>query len=660
MSLKKIEQTTINAMRILALEAISNANSGHPGIVLGAAPTMYALFKDHLTVDPLNHLFFNRDRFVMSAGHGSALLYVTMLLAGYKDIHINDIQKFRQIDSKTAGHPEPSLINGIEVATGPLGQGVAMAVGLAIAEKKLSKNFNKFSNLINHYTYCLHGDGCFQEGVFYEAIALAGKLKLNKLILLYDSNNIQLDGKVSDSTITNVKGFFKSNNWNYIKVKNGNNHTLISSAISRAKRSNAPTVIEIKSIIGYGSEKEGSCTCHGVPFNAAQIKNIKKNLKYTHDSFVVPASIKKDFTDIIKKRGTKASIKFNINLTRMEEKEINLYYQVLNVIKNKFALEAKWFEEIKTKEIESTRNIVGNMVTTIAKKIPTLIIGSADLSSSTKIGNKALLFFDHDELNGQNINYGVREFAMTAINNGIMAHGGAKAIGATFLCFSDYSKPAIRLAAISQIPAINIFSHDSITVGEDGPTHQPIEQMATLRLIPNHNLFRPCNTEEAIAALIVAFESTKTPTTIITSRNEFHQISPPKFESVMSGGYIISNIDNYHTTIIATGSEVSVAVEVSKLLLQKGIMARVVSMPCVELFKRNISKYKNQVLGDKPIISIEYGSTDGWYKYADLPIGINTFGKSGKVSDVIKYFSLSPKQISMKIVDFLKIKKGQK
>ena len=653
---------SINCLRALSLDQIANANSGHPGIALGAAPIFYTLFKYHLNVCPKTPDFFNRDRFIVSAGHASSLVYATMLCAGYKSLTINDLKNFRKINSKTPGHPEPHLLPGIEISSGPLGQGIAAAVGMAIAERKHANMFNVFGNLIDHYTYCFHGDGCLEEGVAYEAINLAGRLKLNKLILLYDSNKIQLDGKVSDSTSLKTKKFFESCGWNYIYIRNGNNVSKINAAISKAKRSSKPTVIEINTTIGFGSPKEGSNTCHGSPFNTQEVEKMKNKWGYTNKRFEVPESVNEDFTNVILKRADKLLNNFYKELRVLEFKDTKLYNQYIKMVNNEIEFDLEWFKDIKFKEFNSTREIVGELVNVLVKNISTLIVGSADVSSSTKIGTNSMNTFSFLNYSGQRINYGVREFAMASIVNGMTAHGSIKAIGSTFLSFSDYNKAAIRLAAIGQIPSINVYSHDSITVGEDGPTHQPVEQIASLRLIPNHYLFRPCNLYESLYALKFALHSKTAPVTIVTSRGAFKQYQTKGFEDVTKGAYVISNEPNksYHLTLIATGSEVETAIEVQDLLARKQIFARVVSAPCLELFDKQDKNYINKTLGNKPIVSIEYGVTATWYKYVDLAIGIDEFGRSGNANDIVKYYRLTPKDIVTKICKNFGFKENRK
>lgn len=646
--MKISDKKAVNLIRGLCLDEIATANSGHPGIALGAAPIMYALFANHLHADPTNPNYFNRDRFVLSAGHASSLLYAMMYACEFTTPTLDDLKKFRQIDSITAGHPEPHLIPGIEVASGPLGQGVAMAVGLAIAEKKLSSIFNKFSHVIDHYTYCLHGDGCLEEGIFYEAIAIAGKLNLNKLILLYDSNDVQLDGPVNDSTNTNVKQLFKSCNWDYIYVANGNSVSAINAAINKAKTSHThPTVIEIKTTIGYGSALAGTNACHGAPFKDDQVKLIKKTLRIDPEKkFNFPKTLRDQLSNQIKKRATKHIIRHNKAINALEGKDFDLYQLLFRTIKNSFEIDLAWFNDITFKDKDATRNICGKIIDIVAKHIPTLMVGSADLSASTKIGGKQLINFQPKSLNGQNINYGVREFAMAAIVNGICAHQGMRAIGSTFLVFSDYAKAAIRLAAISNIPAIYVFSHDSITVGEDGPTHEPIEQINTLRMIPNHYVFRPCNQYETIFALNYALKTSKSsPVTIITSRGEFNLPLSTDYDLIAKGAYFIDQKPKAKLNLMATGSEVALAYDVQKILQRKGIIANIISAPCLELFNQQNDDYRKKLLS-LPVYSIEYGNTAIWYQYSKHPYGINSFGVSGKAMDVILKFHLDANSIA--------------
>lgn len=650
---QKTENLAVNTIRVLGVNAIAKANSGHPGIVLSAAPMMYEIFANHLNYSPDYPIYFNRDRFILSAGHGSALLYATMLVCGYKTITMEDLKDFRQIGSKTPGHPENTILKSVEVSTGPLGQGIAMAVGMAIAEKKLANELNVYNKLISHHTYCLFGDGDLQEGVATEAIAMAGHMKLKKLIMLYDSNDVQLDGRVSDSTSLDVKKYFLAHNWNYQIVKDGNNLKEIRAKLKLAKLSSKPTVIEVKTRIGYGSELENTHLVHGSPLNKEQIDKLKKNLNYDYDDFLIPTVVKNLTSGIVSKVEKKIN-KFNTNLTNLERLDLNLYNLALKIINDQATnFDYSWFESETLPQKDATRNIVGKALQPIALNNPLLIAGSADLTSSTKIKVENSPALTADNFNGQNINYGVREFAMAAINNGIVAHGGCRAIGSTFLSFSDYCKAAIRLAAINEFPSINVFSHDSVTVGEDGPTHQPIEQVWSLRLIPNHTLFRPCSAIDVLVAWDYALNSKKTPTTIITSRSAFQQVNVSR-QIASKGGYVIyENVKSKHDiTLYATGSEVEIAIEVAKRLKTKNI--RVVAINSLELLNLQTEDYKKSIFDKKKKISIEFGCTAPWYKYVDYAIGIDQFGYSGKPNDVLNKLGLSIDEITKKVQGFIK------
>ena len=653
----KQRNNIITTLRALSLDEIARAKSGHPGMALGAATIFYTLFRDHLNIDPKNPEYFNRDRFVLSAGHGSSLLYATMLCAGYKSINMEDLKKFRQLGSKTSGHPEPHLLAGVEVATGPLGQGVATAVGLAIAERKLAAEFNEYSELIDHYTYCLHGDGCFQEGVYYEAIALAGKLKLNKLILLYDSNDIQLDGKVSNASVTNVAKFFEANNWNYIKVRHGNNVGEISRAISDDKLSELPTCIELKTTIGYGTKKANSHTCHGSAFSEDEVLDIKKSWKYRYPKFSLPDDIKTYFTDPIAKRVVKNTIKFSKHLNLLEKRNISLYYKLIDAMNDNFGLLPEWYKTLKPTKEESSRATMSKVVDIATQHLNNLMVGAADVAASTKIGEgKNATFFEDVNYGGQVIRYGVRELAMACVVNGICAHKGLRAIGSTFFAFSDYCKPATRMAAIGQLPAITIYSHDSFTVGEDGPTHQPIEQLNALRLIPNHYLFRPHNLEECIYALYFGLTKKTAPTSIATSRSAFIQTPTIDYRSIAQGAYFLQYSPTYKYSLLGTGSEVATCFEVAEILEKKyNTKVNIISAPCMNLFEEQPQTYKDLIL-KAPIFSIEFGSTNYWYKYSKHPIGVNCFGKSAPADMLKAYFKLQPKQIALDIVQYLGLK----
>lgn len=657
------EKLAINTLRVLAATAITNAKSGHPGVSLGAAAIMYELFVNHLNVSPTDYNHFNKDNFVLSCGHAAPLLYATMLLCGYKNICMNDLKHLRKLHAKTAGHPEPCLLENLDVGTGPLGQGIAMAVGLAISEKKLESLVNTNKINFKHYVYCLFGDGCLQEGVAYEAISLAGHYKLNNLIMFYDSNKIQLDSEVSASTSFNVKAFFKSMGWRYIYVKNGNDPLQIRRAILKAKHitNKKPTVIECRTIIGYGSVLANNNKVHGTPLSQEQLNTLIDKLDYPYKGFTISPALA-DLPEYVKKRVDKQNTSDFTLLNQIEKDDLDLYKKIATLLKveksNPYSSMQTWFENYKNKPINSTRAICGDILNIIANKCNNLIVVGCDVTSSTKVKvAKSVNITADNNFLGQNLPVGVREFAMSAIMNGITAGKKLKAIGSTFLSFLDYNKAAIRLAAVSQIPSINIFSHDSITVGEDGPTHQPIEQLWTLRSIPNHMVFRPCNYWDMVVAFKAALSNETTPTTIVTSRHDFAQI-PCSYEMAKHGAYVVkkSNDKKAHDiTIYATGSEVPLAIDVALKIKNKNV--RVVAINSLELLAKQPLSYQKQIFDESIKISIEYGSTLGWYKYVDLPIGIETFGQSADASSLIKYLKLDASSIANKIVAWLKTKK---
>ena len=647
--LKKNAELSINTIRVLSCEMITQAKSGHPGIALGAAPIMYAIYKDHLVAN-VNNNFLGRDKLILSAGHGSALLYSTMHLAGYKSITLDDLKKFRKINSKTAGHPETDLIEGIDASTGPLGQGVGLAVGMAIAETKLNAYFKEY-DLVDSYTYCVFGDGCFQEGISYEAFTIAAKLKLNKLIYIYDSNDVQLEGRVEDSTLTENKKYFESLGLNYILVTNGNDYAEISKAITEAKKSkDKPTVIEVKTKIGYGSVHEDSFKAHGSALSEEQLSLLKEKLNYKNDKFVIDSKVYDDFNEF-KERGEKALKQFDEKVSLIKSKDSNKYAVLENILNRKISKVS--FEKNYSKTKDSTRNISGNVVSKICESNQLITLISPDISSSTKIIYPNGDTYSAENRLGININLGVREFLMGTIINGISSTG-LKAMGSTFLPFSDYCKSAIRLSAISKNPGVFVFSHDSIAVGEDGPTHQAIEQIWGLRLIPNHIVLRPSNYEETAQAFEIALNSSEHCYSIITSRQEFELPVSTNID-VSKGAYIIGEKDNNNNVnIIATGAEVSIALEVKKILLSKNIKANVISMVSVELFNKQSNEYKTSIINSKPTVSIEFGSSLPWKSLAELNIGIDRYGLSGPYEDILKEFKITPTDIANKIEKFIK------
>jgi len=643
--MKKInDQLAINTLRVLSACAITKAKSGHPGIALGAAPIMYDLFAHQMNVSPTDHKFYNRDRFVLSAGHASSLLYATMLVCGYDNITMKDLMEFRQLGSKTPGHPEPECLSSVEVSSGPLGQGIAMAVGFAIASKKVANLVNtKEHQLINNKVYCLFGDGCFEEGISYEALSIAGRLCLDNLIMIYDYNAIQLDGKVSDSTIIDTKKYFHALGWDVLEC--GEEFKDIHETISKAKLAKKPVVVLCHTTIGHGSDLAGSNKSHGSPLNAEQIVNLKKNLKFDYADFTIPEQLAV-LPAYVKARVDKEIKRYNKELLAIKKSNKDVYARIQNIcIDQKLEFDHNWFDAKLFAKNEATRNITGSVLQTIAKYNPTLLAMIADLQSSTKIGIKESSKIVKGDWKGQNLDCGVREFAMGAIINGYTAFGGTRAIGSTFMSFSDYNKAAIRLAAISKVPAVNVYSHDSITVGEDGPTHQPIEQLWTLRHIPNHLVFRPCSTIDTIVAYEYAILSKHTPVSIITSRSNFDQINV-SYTMAKHGGYVIYKPAKAHKiTIYATGSEVATAIEVAKKLKN----ARVVAINSLELLNKQSKEYLKTIFDNSKKVSIEFGVTTPWYKYVDLAIGVDQFGYSGKPNDVINKLGLSVDQIVQKI-----------
>lgn len=636
----------VDTMRVLACEMVSLANSGHAGIALSAAPTIFALFKNHLVANPKQE-FINRDRFVLSAGHGSALLYATMHLAGY-DVSIKDLMNFRKINSKTAGHPENTLIEGVDATTGPLGQGLGIALGMAIAETRLNAYFKKY-NLINYYTYCLFGDGDLQEGISYEVFSLAAKLKLNKLIYLFDSNGVQLESSTNQTIKIDYKKYFESLGLNYIKVSDGNNVDAISAAIETAKKSeDKPTVIEIKSIIGYRTQYEGTYKAHGA-LNKEEVAELKSNLDYSNEPFEVAKNAYLEF-EAFNKRGTKRYEDYLAKVAKLKEKEPKKFEVLNSIIEKEFLVDDKQIL-LNTLPKIATRDLANDVLNQIAVQNPLLLTISPDLSASTKITiNKAK---EYDEFNrlGPNLLIGVKEFTMGAIINGLSLVG-IKAIGSTFLTFSDYVKPAIRLAALSKSPGIFVFSHDSIAVGEDGPTHQPIEQLWSLRLIPNVVLFRPANFVEMLDAFKFAFETKDKVVIIVTGRQSITNEKRPA--KTKKGAYVYQKTKGSLVSLIATGSEVEIATETATVLDEKyGLKADVISMPSFELFKQQVQAYKNTLWENKKIlVSIEFGSTLPWKNFVHLAFGINHFGASGSHVDLMKKFKLQPSDIAAKINEY--------
>lgn len=650
----EINQTKIvDQIRCLGIDMIDAAKSGHPGIVLGAAPIIYTLYAHHLKFDPNNPNYFNRDRFVMSAGHGSALLYATLHMAGF-DLSLEDLKNFRQLDSKTPGHPEYKVTPGVDMTTGPLGQGVATAVGMAMAEANLHQRYK----VVDHYTYCLCGDGDLMEGVSYEAFSLAGTLKLNKLIVLYDSNDICLDGKTSQTFTENVAMRFVSMGWNVISVTDGENIDAISKAIEEAHAStDKPTLIEVKTMIGKHSSLQGTSAVHGAPLTKEDISNIKEKLKVRDVPFTISQNVSDDFRYIIDTRCSKSVEEFETKIKTLsdeEQEELSYFMGDDKSIK----LKELFYEPPTDKTEEAVRITSSKLLNAIVPEYPYIIGGSADLFAANKTFVKDGGTFSCDDYLGKNIYFGVREHAMGAIANGLALHGFRPYVS-TFLSFSDYLKPAIRMSCMMNLPVMYIFTHDSISVGEDGPTHQPVEQLLALRTMPNLDVFRPADTNEVIGTYKTVFEKSTGPAAICLSRNTLPILETAKANEVEKGGYIIYDTPNKpRGIVIATGEEVSLSIEVAKRLRTKGIDIRVVSMPNLHRFLSQDDDYIESVI---PVevrkIVVEAASSFSWQglifnsKYL---ITLDEFGASGKKDDVHKKYGFDVDSLEEKIENLLK------
>lgn len=650
MQYDEIDHLAVNTIRVLSIEAIQKANSGHPGLPMGAAPMMYTLWNKILNVNPkTGRSWTNRDRFVLSAGHGSALLYTMLHLSGY-DVSMSDLKEFRQWNSKTPGHPEVNHTDGVEATTGPLGQGIANAVGMAMAEAHLAAKFNKpMFNIVDHYTYVLHGDGCLMEGVSQEAVSLAGHLKLGKLIMLYDSNDISLDGPTSMAFTDNIKEKFQALGWQHILVSDGNNLSMIEDAINEAKKEkDKPSIIEVKTIIGYGAKNSGTSAVHGSPLGEDGVSYAKKFYNYDYPAFSVPSKVQEKFDLGIKQRGEQKEKEWNSLFNKYKEQYKDLAALYLEMFENDIKdIDLKNYEEGKK---IATRVTSYDAIQEIAKKLPSFWGGSADLSASTKTMSKDSTDFRPGNYIGNNIWFGVREFGMAAIMNGIALHGGSRVYGGTFFVFSNYMLPAVRMAALQKLPVIYVMTHDSIAVGEDGPTHEPIEQLASVRSMPNLNVIRPCDGNEMNAAYIRALKEKERPTMLILTRQNLTVLPGTDSlskEGVNKGAYILSEAKGeLDGIIIATGSEVELAIETQKELEKEKIFVRVVSMPSTNIFDEQNESYKEKVLPKniRKRMVIEAGSSFGWGKYVGLDgatITIDKWGASAPGDVIFKEYGFT-------------------
>ena len=653
--MNNIDIKSVNTIRVLSADGIEKAKSGHPGLPLGAAPIAYELFANHMKHNPKNPDWANRDRFILSAGHGSMLLYSLFHLFGYGDLSMDDLKSFRQLDSKTPGHPEYGHTVGVEATTGPLGAGMGMAVGMAMAEAHMASVFNKEGyDIVDHYTFVLGGDGCLMEGISSEAFSLAGTLGLSKLIVFYDSNGISIEGSTDIAFTENVVDRMKAFGFQTIEVEDGNDLAAIGKAIQEAKSDkNRPSFIKINTVIGYGAgKKQGTAGAHGEPLGSEALAALKSGFGFNpEESFKVDADVYENFNKINEKNA------------KIEEEWNKLFKEYAS----KYPEDAKkwdnYYSEINASLIDNdefwawddapaaTRNISGSIINRLKDIFPNLIGGSADLSPSNKTVMNGEGYISKDDFSGRNIHFGVREFAMTAITNGILLHGGLRAYCATFFVFSDYTKPMARLSALMNIPTIFVFTHDSIGVGEDGPTHEPIEQLAMLRSLPNFNTFRPADARETIAAWYAAMVSKSTPTAIVLTRQNLPQLDGSG-KKALKGAYIIKEASKStpDMILIASGSEVSLAIEAAAELEKDNISTRVVSMPCMDVFEAQSKEYKEEVLPKnvRNRVAIEALSSFGWDRYTGLDgrvISMNSFGASAPQDLLFKKFGFTKENV---------------
>ena len=654
-----MSQKSVNAIKVLGVDAINKAKSGHPGVVMGAAPMAYSLFTKHLRVNPKKTDWINRDRFVLSAGHGSMLLYSLLHLSGFEDVSLEEVKNFRQWGSKTPGHPEFGHTKGIDATTGPLGQGISTAVGMALAERYLAAKYNKEGyNLFDHYTYVICGDGDIMEGVASEASSFAAVQKLNKLVVLYDSNDICLDGETKDAFSENVRARYEAYGWNTILVEDGASVEAVNAAIEQAKKSDKPTLIEVKTIIGAGSpNRQGTNGVHGAPLGDEETALFRKEIGWENEPFDIPADVYADFKANVADRGESEYAKWE---------KLYADYKAAYPELAKELEEALTREDIKhlTKEsfsfknvgeAQATRNSSQDAINSVAAVLPTFFGGSADLSHSNMTFIKGDNLQNDAHRTERNVQFGVREFAMATVLNGLMLHGGVRVFGGTFFVFSDYLKGALRLSALQNLPVTYVFTHDSIAVGEDGPTHEPIEHLASLRTIPNTYVFRPADATETQAAWYLSQKTNDRPTSIVLTRQNLPILENSSFEKVAKGAYVVYETSaDFDTILIATGSEVALAIDVARELEKDGSKVRVVSMPSVELFEEQSKEYKEELLplNIRRRVSLEMGNSALWYKYVGLDglaIGIDKFGASAPANKVIEEYGFTVEAVVEKI-----------
>lgn len=655
--MNKLDEMSINAIRVLSADAIQKAKSGHPGLPLGCASVAYELWAHHMNHNPADPDWANRDRFILSGGHGSMLLYSLLHLFGYGDLSMEDIKQFRQLGSLTAGHPEYRHTVGVEATTGPLGAGMGMAVGMAMAERHLASVFNKENYpVVDHFTYVLGGDGCMMEGISSEAFSLAGTLGLSKLIVLYDSNRISIEGSTDIAFTENVQKRMEAFGFQTLTVEDGNDLEAIAKAIEEAKADTEhPSFITIKTEIGYGCPaKQGKASAHGEPLGEDNVKALKEFLGWpSMEPFFVPQEVYENYNRIAEEKAeTEAAwnVMFAAYCEEYPEMEElwNQYHDEELAEKVLKENEAFWAPQEKP---EATRNLSGQVINRMKDLLPNLIGGAADLAPSNKTHMNGEADYSKADYSGRNLHFGVRELAMTAIGNGLMLHGGLRAYVATFFVFSDYTKPMARLSALMQVPLTFVFTHDSIGVGEDGPTHEPIEQLAMLRSLPNFHVFRPCDATETEAAWYCAVTSKRTPTALVLTRQNLEPMAGSSREA-LKGGYILDDCEGTPEYIImASGSEVALAVKAKEILAAEGKKVRVVSMPCMDLFEEQSEEYKEYVLPKsvRKRVSVEVLSTFGWGKYVGLDgasIGMDQFGASGPAAQLFEHFGFTAEHVA--------------
>ena len=646
---------SVNAIRFLGVDAIEKSKSGHPGVVMGAAPMAYSLFTKQMRINPEQPNWINRDRFILSAGHGSMLLYALLHLSGFKDVSIEEIKNFRQWGSKTPGHPEYGHTAGVDTTTGPLGQGISTATGFAQAERFLAAKYNREGyNIFDHYTYVICGDGDLMEGVSGEAASYAGLQKLDKLIVLYDSNNICLDGGTEDAFTENVRERYDAYGWHTALIEDGTDVDAINAAVEEAKKSGKPSLIEVKTVIGYGSpNKQGTNATHGAPLGAEETQATRENLGWDYAPFEVPEEVYADFKTNVAERGEAAYDAWVKLVEDYKQAYPELAEEVSAILAGKDPVEIKPedFPALEAGFSQATRNSSQDALNVAASVMPNFLGGSADLAHSNMTYIKEDGLQDSTHPLNRNIQFGVREFAMGTILNGLSAHGGLRVYGGTFFVFSDYVKAAMRLSALQGLPVTYVFTHDSIAVGEDGPTHEPIEHLAGLRAMPNLNVFRPADARETQAAWYLALKSQSTPSALVLTRQNLTVEEGTDFDKVAKGAYVVyESAADFDTILLASGSEVNLAVKAAKVLAEEGAKVRVVSVPSTDLFDAQDAAYKEEILPSniRRRVAVEMAATQSWYKYVGLDgavIGIDKFGASASAQTVIDNYGFTVENV---------------